>query len=352
MKKYLRSILCLLLALSVVFCFAACSDKDEDEDDDEEVTAAGNYVFQSMTSEGITVDADGLETALGLSADEVFIILNKDGTGTLCFGDEVEELEWDEEEITDSTGEVFSYTLKDGLLTLESDDMEMTFKKTSKKLTVPEVEAEPEVASTNYTIYAAISEGITLTGADLATTGITTSNSYVTLNDDGTAVFAFMGELENMGWNAAGMWPASDPTDVANMAIDGDVLTISQDGFVMIFVKEGSSQVPELPAATSDSVVGRYELYSLSDGTTTYEGATLLLIVQAMEMETIDDYMYLELFEDGTGKLVPMGIEGPIEYNETHLWPQGETSNTIAYTYENGMLTFELEGNIFVFQKK
>lgn len=350
MKKYLRSILCLLLALSVVFCFAACSDKDEDEDDDEEVTAAGNYVFQSMTSEGITVDADGLETALGLSADEVFIILNKDGTGTLCFGDEVEELEWDEEEITDSTGEVFSYTLKDGLLTLESDDMEMTFKKTSKKLTVPEVEAEPEVVSTTYGIYAMIADNVTMTQADLAAIGTTPANTYLVLNDDGTGKLTAVGEETNMSWNNAGIWPTSDPTDVASMTIDGDVVTISQDGFVMIFVKEGSSATPVLP--TSDSVVGRYELYSLSDGTTTYEGATLLLIVQAMEMETIDDYMYLELFEDGTGKLVPMGIEGPIEYNETHLWPQGETSNTIAYTYENGMLTFELEGNIFVFQKK
>lgn len=355
MKKYLRSILCLLMALSVVFCFAACGGKnedDEDEEDEEEVTIAGNYAFHSMTSEGITVDAEGLETAMGISADEVFIILNKDGTGSLCFGTEVDEIEWNEEEITDSSGEAVSYTLEDDLLTLEVDGVEMTFKKTSKKLTVPEVEEEPEVTSTSYVIYAATSEGITMTGSDLATAGITTANTYVILNSDGTADFCFMGEKETMGWNSTGMWPASDTSDVASVSIDGDVLTISQENFSMVFVKEGSSQVPDLPASTTNSVAGAYQFTSLNDGTSTYEGATLDLVISAMELDSVDDYMYLELYEDGTGILSVLGEESDMEYNETHLWPKGSQSDSIAYTFENGELTFSIDTFTYTFTHK
>jgi len=361
MKKYLSRILCLLMALALVFCFAACvSDKDskEAEKGETESSVAGTYMLDSMEYEGEKMTAEDLENA-GYVLEDFFIILNKDGTGTLCTDGSAEELEWNEDEIIDpATDEAYPYTLKGDKLTVEIEGAEMTFKKTSKKLTVPEKEEEeeekPEVSATTYVIYAATSDGVTLSGADLIAAGMTTANTYITLNSDGTALFAFLGEENTMGWNSVGMWSASDPTDVATMSIDGDVLAITSDDFSMYFVKEGSSQTPDLPAnsTTTGSIAGRYELYGLSDGTATYEGASLLLIVQALELETLDDYMYLELNEDGTGKLVPLGIEGPLEYNQTHLWFEGDSSNLISYTFENGKLTFSMEGYTYVFIRK
>lgn len=352
MKKYLRSILCLLLALCMVMCFAACDSKDKDDDEEEEeeeTSVAGSYILDSMEVEGETLTAEDLAD-IGLTEETCFIILNKDGTGTFCLEGDVAEIEWDDKELT-AEGESLEYTVKGNKLTIEIEGSTMTFKKTSKKLTVPEKEPEPVVTSVTYGIYAMTTEGVTLTQADLAAIGTTPDNTYLILNDDGTGKLAAAGEESDMGWDSYGIWPAEDTTDVADMTVEGDVVTISQDGFVMIFVKEGSNATPVLP--TNDtSVAGRYELYSLSDGSATYEGATLLMIVQALEMDTLDEYMYLELFEDGTGLLVPMGIEGPIEYNETQLWPKDEPSNTIDYTYADGKLTFTLDGNTFVFQKK
>ena len=356
MKKYLRSILCLLLALCMVMCFAACSDDDDDEDEE---SIAGNYAFHSMTSEGITMDADALETTLGATADEFFIILNKDGTGTICFAGEVEEITWDEEELTDSYGDSIAYTIDGNLLSLEVEGVEMTFKKTSKKLEVPEnpevpeEQEEVEPTSTTYGIYAMTMDGTTMSGSDLAAAGITATNTYVTLKDDGTATLSSMGEVEEMGWNNAGMWPQSDPSDVAAITFDGDVLTISAEGFAMVFLKNGSMQVPELPQASTTSVAGTYELYSMSDGTTTYDYETInTLVLPTLEMESMEQFMSLTLNDDGTAKMIAMGVEADMEYDETTLWPKGQQSEALAYTLADGYLTFEMEGYTYTFAQK
>ena len=49
MKKFMRGILCLLLALCMMMCFAAC-----DEDEKEGKSIAGTYYFLEMTMDGET----------------------------------------------------------------------------------------------------------------------------------------------------------------------------------------------------------------------------------------------------------------------------------------------------------
>jgi len=356
MKKYLRSILCLLMALSVVFCFAACSDKEDDEDEEDEGSSiAGTYVLDSMESDGEEMTAEDLED-VGISPEAFYIVLDEDGTGTSCIEGDEEEIEWDDEELTDSTGESVSYTVKGSKLTIEIEGMTMTFKKTNKKITAKEeeqVEPAPAVSSTTYSIYAMTMNGVTMSGSDLAAGNITAANTYLTLNSDGTGELAAMGEVSDMGWNNAGIWPASDTTDIASMTIDGDVVTIAADDFTMVFVKNGSNATPTITAPTSGTpAAGKYSLIAMNDGTTTYEGATLDLAVAALELDSIDDLMCLEINADGTGKLIAMGIEGNIQFNETHWWIEGAESESIAYTYVNGELSFSMEGYTYTFAQK
>lgn len=348
MKKYLRSILCLLLALCMVMCFAAC-DKDEEEDEEEDSSIAGTYIIDSVEVGGEEVAAEDLAD-LGITEDSFYIILNKDGTGFACLDGDKTEIEWDDETLT-ADGESIEYTVKGNKLTIEMDGDKMTFKKTNKKID-PEAEpAEPEVTSTTYGIYAMIIEGQAVTGADLATLGMTANDTFITLNDDNTGVLSMLGETEDMNWNGSKMWAPNDPTDVVDMELDGDVLTITYDGVPIIFLKNGSTQVPELPQ--SSSIAGAYELYSMTEGSTVYDYETIKTIVlPQLNMTSMDELMSLTLNEDGTGKMTAMGVEAEMEYDDTKLWPKGMSSDSIEFTFDGTYLSFELEGYTYTFVQK
>ena len=339
MKKYLRSILCLLLALCMVMCFAAC-DKDEDEEEEEEDSIAGTYVLDSMEADGEEISAEDMAD-IGFDPETCYIVLEKDGTGTFALAGDTAEIEWDDETLT-AEGDSIEYTIKGDKLTIEIDYYKMTFKKTSKKISSekPEEPKEPEVRTETYELYAAISDGIVLNQSDLASAGMTASNSYILLNNDGTASFTFMGETEQMGWNSTGMWPLSDATDVAAIEFDGDVLTITSDGFSMIFLLKGSNQVPEIDVTSE--VVGTYYLYSM-----TMEGQTLTRTdLQAAGLDYTS--IYITFNADNTGELVYDGDAESFKWDEEVL---DDGIDEIPYTLDGDILTIESEGVKMSFQK-
>lgn len=350
MKKYLRSILCLLLALCMVMCFAACDkDKDEDEGEEEDSSIAGTYIIDSVEVGGEEVTAEDLAD-LGITEDSFYIILNKDGTGFACLDGDKTEIEWDDETLT-ADGESIEYTVKGDKLIIEMDGDKMTFKKTNKKID-PEAEpAEPEVTSTTYGIYAVIVEGQAVTGADLAAAGMTPADTYVTLNSDGTAVMCMIDEIEEAQWDSTRLWSANDVTDVVALELDGDVLTLSSEGNTLVYLKNGSTQVPELPQ--SASIAGAYELYSMAEGSTVYDYETIKTVVlPALSLSSMDELMSLTLNEDGTGKMTAMGVEAEMEYDDTKLWPKGMASDSIEFTFDGTYLSFELEGYTYTFVQK
>ena len=142
MKKFLRSILCLVLALCMVMCFAACSDNDRDDDDEEEEDSiVGTYQFYEMTQDGETISRADLEEELEAYAEYMeeeidmdefcYLKLKKDGTGMLCMMGEEMDMEYDDDYIwpVGEEDDKVEYTFRKGKITMEQDDSELIFKK-------------------------------------------------------------------------------------------------------------------------------------------------------------------------------------------------------------------------------
>ena len=137
MKKFMRGMICLMLALCMVMCFAAC-EKDED-DKKSSKSVAGTYQFYEMTQDGETITMADLEEQLDaagmageIDMDEFcYLELDKDGTGILVLMGEEMEMEYDDEYIwpVDEADEKVEYTFKSGKLTMEQDGMKLVFKK-------------------------------------------------------------------------------------------------------------------------------------------------------------------------------------------------------------------------------
>ncbi|MGN0633594.1 MAG: hypothetical protein ACI4JW_06955 [Oscillospiraceae bacterium] len=95
------------------------------------------------------------------------------------------------------------------------------------------------------------------------------------------------------------------------------------------------------------SDAGRYDLYSM-----TSDGETITMKEMEdmyKEMDQKAPEMYLELNEDGTGKLV-MGDEDTeeLEWKDGVITADGDD---IEYTIEDGKLTMEDDGTKMVFEK-
>ncbi|MGN0612826.1 MAG: hypothetical protein ACI4JB_02920 [Porcipelethomonas sp.] len=95
------------------------------------------------------------------------------------------------------------------------------------------------------------------------------------------------------------------------------------------------------------SDAGRYDLYSMTQDGETMTMKEMEEMYKEMDMEAPE--MYLELKDDGTGKLV-MGEDDTEEFE----WKDGVISadgEDIKYTVEDGKLTMESDGNKMVFEK-
>lgn len=95
------------------------------------------------------------------------------------------------------------------------------------------------------------------------------------------------------------------------------------------------------------SDAGHYDLYSITQDGETMTMKEMEDMYKEMDMDAPE--MYLELNEDGTGKLV-MGEDDTqeIEWKDGVISADGED---VEYTIEDGKLTMEDDGSEMVFEK-
>ena len=99
-----------------------------------------------------------------------------------------------------------------------------------------------------------------------------------------------------------------------------------------------------------NSIAGKYVVYSMDSNGMTIKGDTLTAALSAMGM-TIDD-MYIQLNDDGTGKMSVFGETADMAYADGKIWPVEEPEEKVSFTVSGGKLTLEVEGNKMVFTKK
>ena len=87
-----------------------------------------------------------------------------------------------------------------------------------------------------YDFYSMDMDGVQVTAESLEALG-SEIEMYVELEKDGTGTMASDGEVIEMGWADGEIWPAEDPTDKAAFVVDGDTLTIEQEGMKLVFKK-------------------------------------------------------------------------------------------------------------------
>lgn len=88
----------------------------------------------------------------------------------------------------------------------------------------------------HYDFYSMEMEGMEITAEGLKEMG-TEMEMYIELNDDGTGTMASEGKVIDMGWADGEIWPTDNPSDKVAFVIDGDSLTMEQDGIKMVFKK-------------------------------------------------------------------------------------------------------------------
>lgn len=114
---------------------------------------------------------------------------------------------------------------------------------------------------------------------------------------------------------------------------------------------EPDTEPTPTPPATAATVAGEYEFYSMSDGYETFYAKDMEEFLEYLEMDSLDDLMYLKLNEDGTGILSSMDIEGDIEWNDSHMWTKGDPTDRVSYTYKDNKITFWVEEYEITMQK-
>ena len=90
------------------------------------------------------------------------------------------------------------------------------------------------------------SDGIKITAQSLKDMGAE-MELFIELEEDGTGTMANEGEVIEMGWEDGEIWPAEDPEDRVAFTIDGDTLTMEQDGVKMVFKKLCSYNIDDCP---------------------------------------------------------------------------------------------------------
>ncbi len=230
MKKLISILLTLAMALGLCACGGPKYDKSR----------MGVYTCYAVEMLGIEMKADEvlsqtstLELKQGGKAK-----MNIEGTsGSVKYT-------LDGETITmDIDGETATGTLKDGVLNIEIMSMNMYFIQEGKE--VPEVTA-PEVGY--FTFESMEMDGETLNRDDLMAIGGDPDSFFLIMNEDGTGTLAIAGEdAQQLTWKD-GTISMGDET--VPYTVDGDTLTVEEDGTKMIFTRS-SDTPPAVPAANN-----------------------------------------------------------------------------------------------------
>lgn len=332
MKKTPKLLLCFLLILSLLLTAAACSKNEEQN-------AAGYYTLKTVSEDGEELDLE----ALGLSQDEAFLLLNKDGTAVLYLFDELTDLTWRNNQLRSVEGDdPLTFKLEDKLLTFEIDGTELAFKRS--KDDPPDLDAlreklaKPEGPSGCYILKSMTMDGETIDAELLEGFGMT---AYIEFFEDGTGTIDLMGDTEDFEWEDDTIYADGENL---TFTLDGDTITITDDEDEMVFV---AGEKPETPIVTPTEPVdypdelpdGRYYLVEVTVSGTTVSGDDL---VTAGLSDT-----YIEFRADGTGELSTMGETEEFEWEGTTM--TDSIGDDLTYTYDGTYLSFEQAGIEMVF---
>lgn len=121
MKKTVKILLCVALILSLTLTLAAC-------------VMPGRYNLAGMGVMGKTLSGDALDMALSLagnSREDYYIEFGLFGSGTLVSPDETLEFEYENNRLwaKDDPGDVYDFTVEDGVVTITVNLVELSFEK-------------------------------------------------------------------------------------------------------------------------------------------------------------------------------------------------------------------------------
>ena len=359
MSKLTTKLLCLALALCMVLGLAACgkaSDKKDDaekettatqQSDKTETKLAGTYVLSAAEYEGQTLGKEELDL-IGLYDYECYIILEADGTGTLALEGDVDDICWNSQKLWSSADESDSmaFTVNGKTLSVELEGVTLSFTKgqipaapqedeDETDETQPDENETVEASSTTYRLSGATYAGEALGIEELSTLGLTPASCYIVLNTDGTGILCLEGQAMEIAWENGKMWDPANAEDVMPFTLNGNEITVVEDETTLIFT------VSAAPTANGD----RYVLVYAE-----MEGEKLTAADLALLGLTEED-CYLDLAEDGTGKLVLMGESMDIEWEEGKLWMPGAPDEIIPYTVNGDEITIDMMGLVLILKK-
>ena len=190
---------------------------------------------------------------------------------------------------------------------------------------------------------AGVYQGITATalGMSLPMSDIYPGQTYVELQSGGKGTIMLDGRDFKMKWKLEGeqITLTVSGDDSVGTLKDGVLkVDLLDKGCLMTFLLEGA-ELPTVPVSFEDA--GYWELVRVDSEDETYR-TTEEQVQQGKEDGIL---VYVELLEDGTGVL---NLDEPIEIG----WVDGSFTidgMTLPYKLENGELSVDLEGVVYVF---
>ena len=107
-----------------------------------------------------------------------------------------------------------------------------------------------------------------------------------------------------------------------------------------------SSVVPAL----GNSVAGTYYFEEMTQDGETVAREDLEYAAELSGMD-LNEFLYLQLNDDGTGVMSMMGEEMEMAYEDGKIWPVGDEDEKIPFTVKGNTLTIEQDDMKMVFKK-
>lgn len=332
-----------------------------------EKAGQGIYGLFAVTFEGYVVEATDITSVLGLFEDgSGFFTVNNDGRA-------VDEWSVDGDQITVKTDEeTLSGTLTDGIIALNYKDggtfyyaaegadtsgiPVMTKEEFTEAWEKARSEDPKKAMVGDYRLTGGYFEGKDITDEVLAAMELLGLEVRLTLNEDGTAQFSFMGETLDFTWEADNL--NSNDEDIS-ITYENGVLTLTHGEEFLTFVKktddkdqpedkdeEKKKEKEEVKIGaeeyeqdaqddqdkqdaqdTKDTIAGYYKLVKTEQRGT---------VTDATILSEIGLEIYIVLNEDGSGKMNLFGADMDVTWDEESITFNDEKA---SYECADGKLT-------------
>lgn len=329
MKKSSR-ITALVLALAMLLTLAACGGR---KDEPEVIDYPGYYILTSMNGEDLS------------SYTTMYLVLSDDGTGYVHSADgETSDITWDFDKIT-WQGEELRFTVDAEKLTMIEEDSKTTLVFTRSNEEPPAKEA----ASSEAGFYVATSMTKGTTSMDAEEIEAQYGPLYLVFNETGPSYARNTnGEIITITWGSGKMsWQDGASSYTLFYTLDGDELTIVDEGITIVFTRSGK-EPPAVDGAPSEAPAGAPAASEAGYYIAAYmtSGSSYM---SKEELEAEYGRIYLVLNEDGPS----YARDARGEVTEI-TWGSGKIiwqDETYSYTLDGDQLTLEYNGDTMGFTR-